>query len=177
MPGGAYRFVVRPTDVAHGHPVLVFDHADRLHLPLTIFAKVARAHVSRSTTFTYLHALLPFFAFLDEAARLGHPEWRWDTAPGAVRTALDAYLIAQHRCLVRTHRAGFQLVARTAETPSTLRVFLSAAKLFYRVMQAQGTYAFANPLQDALRTAVGRAAEAPEADDAWPPMPAGRLPS
>jgi len=158
MPGGAYRFVVRPTDVAHGHPVLVFDRTDRLHLPLTIFAKVARAHVSQSTTFTYLHALLPFFAFLDEAAGLGrHPEWRWDTAPEAVRTALDAYLIEQHRCLVRAHRAGFQLVARTAETPSTLRVFLSAAKLFYRVMQAQGTYAFANPLQDALRTAVGRA--------------------
>lgn len=38
-------------------------------------------------------------------------------------------------------------------------------------MQAQGTYAFANPLQDALRTAVGRAEEAPEADDAWPRMP------
>jgi hypothetical protein len=52
-------------------------------------AKVARSHVSRSTTFTYLHALLPFFAFLDEAAGLGHPEWRWDAAPGAVRTALD----------------------------------------------------------------------------------------
>lgn len=172
MPDGAYRFVVRPADVAHRHPVLVFDRADRLHLPLTIFAKVARAHVSPSTTFTYLHALLPFFAFLDEAARRGHPEWRWDTAPEAVRIALDAYLIEQHRCLVRTHRAGFQLVARTAETPSTLRVFLSAAKLFYRVMQGQGAYAFANPLQDALRTPVGRAEETPEADDAWPQMPA-----
>ena len=43
MPGRAYRFVIRPTDVAHGHPVLVFDRADRLHLPLTIFANVARA--------------------------------------------------------------------------------------------------------------------------------------
>jgi len=30
MPGGAYRFVVRPTDVAHGHPALVAAARDQL---------------------------------------------------------------------------------------------------------------------------------------------------
>jgi len=30
----AYTFVARPADAGHGHAVLVFDGAGRLHLPL-----------------------------------------------------------------------------------------------------------------------------------------------
>jgi len=45
--------------------VLVFDGADRLHLPLTTFAREATARLSASSVAVYLYALLPFFTFMD----------------------------------------------------------------------------------------------------------------
>ncbi|MBI4544731.1 MAG: integrase [Gemmatimonadetes bacterium] len=170
MNAGAYRFALRPAAVDHGHPVLVFDGGHRLHLPLTVFVKDARFHVSLSTSLSYLHALLPFFAFVDREA--GHGDGRqWGAPPADVRRLVEAYLACQHRCLVRPHRAGFQLVSLTAGTHSTIRVFLSALKLFYRVMHAQGAYAFTNPLQDSVRTLMTRAEESIDDDDGWPRMP------
>jgi len=171
MNGGAYRFALRPAAVDHGYPVLVFDGDDRLHLPLTVFTKEARSHVSISTSLTYLHALLPFFAFVDRELDRGRGDRRWDAPPADVCRIVEAYLVDQHRCLVRSHRAGFQLVSLTAGTRSTIRIFLSALKLFYRVMQMQGAYAFANPLEDPVRIATAGAEERFDSDDAWPRMP------
>jgi hypothetical protein len=61
----AYRFVPRPAGVGHGHPVIVFDSAGRLHLPLTTFAREGTKRLSPSSVKVYLYALLPFFAFLN----------------------------------------------------------------------------------------------------------------
>ena len=144
MGEGAYRFAIRPAAVAHAHPVLVFDHCDRLHLPLTQFAKDAHARVSTSTALAYVRSLLPFFTELD--TRGGSDGPRWNGPPAEVRRAVDDYLVRRLRCHVRAHRAGFQLVAITAGTRSTVRVFLSALKLFYRTMQTTGMYAFPHPL-------------------------------
>jgi integrase len=171
MNGGAYRFALRPVAVEHGCPVLVFDGDERLHLPLTVFAKEARFRVSLSTSLTYLHVLLPYFAFVDREVGAGRTDWRWDAPPADVCRVVEAYLVDEHRCLVRSHRAGFQLVSLTAGTRSTIRIFLSALKLFYRVMQTQEMYGFANPLEDSVRFATAGAEERVDGDDAWPRMP------
>jgi hypothetical protein len=169
MGEGTYRFVRRPAAVAHGHPVLVFDPHDRLHLPLTQFAKVAHTRVSPSSAFAYLHSLLPFFTELD--TRNGGDGSCWTRPPAEVRRAVDEYLVRRLGCHVRAHRAGFQLVAITAGTRSTVRVFLSALKLFYRTMQTAGAYPFLNPLEDRSTGTTTAADEGVAEDGAWPRMP------
>src|SRR5262245_36446801 len=91
MGEGAYRFAIRPAAVEHGHPVLVFDRHDRLHLPLTQFAKDARARVSMSTALAYVRSLLPFFTDLD--TRAGGDGSHWNRPPAEVRRAVDDYLV------------------------------------------------------------------------------------
>jgi hypothetical protein len=49
-----FRFVARPADAGHGHPVLVVDNADRLHLLLTTFAREATRRLSPSSVNVYL---------------------------------------------------------------------------------------------------------------------------
>ena len=169
MGEGAYRFAMRPAAVAHAHPVLVFDHCDRLHLPLTQFAKDAHARVSTSTALAYVRSLLPFFTELD--TRGGGDGPRWNGPPAEVRRAVDDYLVRRLRCQVRAHRAGFQLVAITAGTRSTVRVFLSALKLFYRTMQTTGAYAFPHPLVDPVTGTAAQVDERLDGDGAWPRMP------
>lgn len=151
---GAYRFAVRPPDVSHNHPFLVFDRQDRLHLPLTIFAKEAVTQVADATARTYLHAILPFFAYLELDEWQVRAGIHWDSSPELVRQAVNDYLVQRLRCKVREHRLGFQLVAITAGTRSTIRVFLSALKLFYQVMRRRDYYSFPNPLVDTVSTAI-----------------------
>jgi integrase len=169
MGEGAYRFAIRPAAVAHAHPVLVFDPRDRLHLPLTQFAKAAHAHLSSSTALAYLRSLLPFFTELD--TRAGDDGARWNRPPAEVRPAVDDYLVRRLGCHVRAHRAGFQLVTITAGRPSTVRVFLSALKLFYRTMQTTGVYPFPNPLEDRATGTTAPLDEGLAEDGAWPRMP------
>jgi integrase len=168
MGEGAYRFAIRPAAVEHGHRVLVFDRHDRLHLPLTQFAKDAHARVATSTALEYLRSLLQFFTDLD-TRRGGDGSW-WKSPPAEVRRDVDDYLVRRLRCHVRAHRAGFQLVAITAGTRSTVRVFLSALKLFYRTMHSTGAYAFPNPLVEPV---TGTAVQIDEGldDGTWPRMP------
>lgn len=97
----------------HGHPVLVFDYRNQLHVSLTVFAKEAKACLADGTDRTYLNAILPFFTFLEA------DEWQI-----------------------------------TAGTKSTVRVFLSGLKLFYRLAQEAGYYAYSNPLVDSVAAAV-----------------------
>jgi integrase len=169
MGEGAYRFAIRPAGVAHAHPVLVFDPHDRLHLPLTQFAKDAQSRVSTSTALAYLRSLLPFFTDLDTRGGGNGP--RWNRPPAELRQAVDDYLVRRLRCHVRAHRAGFQLVAITAGTRSTVRVFLSALKLFYRTMQTTGAYPFPNPLEDRVTGTTAPIDERLDEDGGWPRMP------
>src|SRR5437870_2579169 len=64
MARSSYWFAPRPPDVTHHHPFLVFDLQDRLHFHLTVYEKEAVACLSRSSAQTYLHAILPWFAYL-----------------------------------------------------------------------------------------------------------------
>jgi hypothetical protein len=60
-----YRIVRRPPDTRHGYPVIVFDRNNKIHLPLTVFAKEALAATSQGTANTYLNTILPFFSWLE----------------------------------------------------------------------------------------------------------------
>lgn len=172
--GAAYRFKSRPTNSPHRHPVLVFDGESRLHLPLTVFAKSAFSDLAAATARVYLYALLPFFDFLDTDVWQVRSGRKWDSEPEEVRKAVDDYLVQRLRCKVREHRLGFQLVVITAGTHSHIHCFLSAIKMFYRVMCHTRSYAYGNPLIDVKTVAaIATSQEVIEGDsrNMPPPMP------
>ncbi len=153
----SYWFTARPKTVEHQHPFLVFDGHDRLHLPLTTFAKEACARVSLKTVQTYLYSLQPFFSWLDTdmwQVRAGHS---WQAPPQQVRRAVDDYLVSQLQCKVLPHQEGWKYVAITVGTRSTLRIFLAALKMFYQIMRQRELYIFTNPLVDSMSATIAAA--------------------
>ena len=149
-----YWLAPRPKTVEHQHPFLVFDDHDRLHMPLTIFAKEACTRVSPKTVQTYLYSILPFFGWLDSDVWQQRAGVTWDAAPLQVRRAIDDYLTQKLRCQVQPHHQGWKFIAITVGTRSTLRIFLAALKMFYQVMHERGTYEFANPLVDSMSATI-----------------------
>jgi len=150
----SYWFAPRPKGVEHQHPFLVFDGNDHLHLPLTIFGKEASDRLSPKTVQTYLHAVLPFFAWLDTDVWQLRAGNKWDAPSRQVRQAIEDYLVSKLQCKVQPHHQGWKFVAITSGTRSTLRVFLSALKLFYQCMVARGSYLFLNPLVEPISATV-----------------------
>lgn len=171
MSRETYWYAPRPVDAQHKHPFLVFDGQDRLHFHLTAYAKEAVARLSSSTAQTYLHAILPFFAYLE------NDEWQiqaghcWDAEPDLVRLAVRDYLVGYLRCKVREHRLGFHLVAITSGTKSTVRIFLASLRLFYSVMILYGYYCYGNPLQDRLSSLLTHLENNQISQDEPPQMP------
>lgn len=171
MSRGKFWSASRPPGSAHGHPVLVFDPQDQLHLPLTVFAKALAGQLSAGRGRTYLAALLPFFTYLalDEwQVRAGR---RWDASPAVVRQAVEDYLGQRLGCTVRSHRLGFRVASPTAATRGTVRVFLAALKAFYRVQREHGGYPFPNPLLDTVADGLVEDEEPWEGDRHFPRMP------
>jgi integrase len=167
----AYWFVPRPKEVEHHHPFLVFDGNGNLHLPLTIFGKEASHRLSPKTVQTYLHAILPFFSWLDSDVWQTRSGNTWNATPSQVRQAVEDYLVQKLQCQVQPHRQGWKFVALTAGTRSTLRVFLSALNLFYEIMVARGSYPFLNPLIEPIAATVGAIEARLEQEDEAPRMP------
>ncbi len=167
----SYWFAPRPKGVEHQHPFLVFDSNDRLHLPLTIFGKEASDRLSPKTAQTYLHAVLPFFAWLDTDVWQLRAGNRWNAPSRQVRQAIEDYLVSKLQCKVQPHHQGWQFVAITSGTRSTLRVFLSALKLFYQCMVARGFYPFLNPLVEPISAMAATVEARLEHEDGYPKMP------
>ena len=139
--------IVTRTSVGR-HPVLVFDRRNELHFPLTLFAGEAVKRLSSGTARLYLHVLIPFFDWLEIDRSEGSAQLDWDSPPELIRQEIDNYLVERLKCKVKEHHAGFQLVRLTDGTRTTVRVFLSALKLFYRIMRVQDRYPHMNPLLD-----------------------------
>jgi integrase len=166
-----YWFVSRPPTAEHRHPFLVFDSSDHLHFPLTVFAKEASHRLSPKTVQTYLHAVLPYFAWVDSdpwQIRAGN---RWDASPRQVRHAVEDYLVQKLQCKVQPRHQGWKYVAITAGTRSTLCVFLSALKLFYQIMIARHLYSFLNPLIEPISATVAVLKKQQEQQSDLPKMP------
>ena len=150
----SYWFTARPESVEHQHPFLVFDSQDRMHLPLTRFAKEVRSRLDPKTVPTYLYALCPYFTWLDTnvwQVRMGQT---WDSPPTQVRRSIDDYLTQKVQCQILPQRQGWKYVKITTGTKSTLRIFLAALKLFYQVMREREMYSFANPLVDSTHVTI-----------------------
>jgi integrase len=145
-----YWVAKRPNAPSHQHPLLVFDGKNRLHVPLTVFAKATVDRLSKGTARTYLNAILPYFTWLDTDVWQREAERQWTDLPQQVRYSVQSYLLQRLRCKVREHRMGFNLVALTEDTHSTVRVFLSGLKLFYRIMAEHRYYTYPNPLVDSF---------------------------
>ena len=171
MARETYRFVPRPANTEHQHPYLVFDGQDRLHFHLTVFAKEVTTQLSTGTARSYLYAILPFFSFLDTDPWQQRVLCCWDAPPKAVRTVIDDYLVQHQRCKIRQHRQGFQLVAITQGTRSTVRVFLSSLKFFYHIMKQRGYYSFPNPLVDPVSALHAIMEDESEELSEYPRMP------
>ncbi len=174
IASGTYHFEQRSKEVSHGHPVLVFDRQNRLHLALTVFVKAAVAQLSISTVRVYLYAILPYFTFLEVDEWQVRAGRRWDINPEEVRYAVNDYLAQSLSCKVREHKFGFQLVTITKASHRTVSTFLSGIKLFYRVMQREGYYSYNNPLIDTSASVAIAAAEilSSDNDEPFPQMPA-----
>lgn len=163
MTPARYRFRVRPADTAHGYPYLVFDTHQRLHRPLTDFARDADLGHAAGTVAGYLHALLPWFTWLDGTGIA------WTSPPAPLRQAIARYLLHHLHCKVLIHPLGFQQVALTNTSSSGGRSFLAALHLFYRWASRTSAYPFPHPLLDLRQD---QAAGAPIDPLDWPAMPA-----
>jgi integrase len=150
----SYWFATRPKDVEHHHLYLVFDCQDHLHLPLTVFGKEADQRLSPKTVQTYLYAILPWFTYLDSDLWQTRAGNTWNAPPKQVRQALEDYLVSKLRCKVQPHQSGWRYVTLTTGTQHSLRIFLSALKLFYQVMIARGSYLFLNPMIEPISATV-----------------------
>ena len=62
------------------------------------------------------------------------------------RRQVADHLRGRLKCKVRPHRLGIEVVSLTDGSASSVRIFLSAAKLFYRVMYESRMYPDKNPL-------------------------------
>lgn len=164
-----YRMVARPLDTDHGHPFLVYDCHKQLHFPLTRFGKLALKFGTIPTVRGYLYALLPYFTWLDTDSQQIRSQRHWQQPPDQVRCAVDDYLTQHMQCQIQEHTLGFQLVRRTAKTPSQIRTFLIALKCFYKLMKRNQYYPCLNPLTEPSAEIL--AALEVERDDLPPRMP------
>ena len=142
-----------------------------LHFPLTVFASEAARRSSSSTARLYLNALIPFFDSLDADESDGAVHQTWEDPPEAIRQAVEDYLVERLKCKAREHHAGFQLVSLADGARTTVRVFLSALKLFYQVMYSENRYSHANPLVDGPSAMLAEVEERIRGDDALPRIP------
>ena len=90
-------------------------------------------------------ALLPYFSFLETDPWRQQRQDRWNSPPESVREAVRDYLLQKLHCKVRRYGI-YEMVRLSAQSPSTVRVFLSALKRFYSSALLAGEYAYVHPL-------------------------------
>jgi integrase len=143
----AFHAVPRPQGVTSRYPLVVVDGAGRPHLPLTRFYDLALQGLSDGAARTYLNVLLPYFTYLVTDDWRRHRDDRWDSPPEAVQQSVRDYLVYRLACKVRW-RETYEQVSLTARSPSSVRIFLSALKLFYQAMRRIKCYRYPHPLLD-----------------------------
>lgn len=166
----SFRIVTRKKN-DYKDSILVFGSDEYLHFPLTTFASEALKRFGIGTTRTYVNAITPFFRWLETDEWQQQAVRHWDDASDQVRIAIQDYLIGTLKCKMKEHGAGFQLVYLTDGTRSTVRVFLSALKLFYRVMHSKEMYKYDDPLVDGISKSLSEIEDRIIQSDATPQMP------
>ncbi len=140
-----FHIVRRPEGIVNQFEHVVVDGRGYPHLALTRCYQQFRQELSEGSAHTYLMALLPYFSFLETDRWRQQRQDRWDSSPESIRESVRDYLLQQLRCKVRRY-GMYEIVALSAQSPSTVRVFLSALKRFYFSVLLAGEYPHAHPL-------------------------------
>src|SRR6266700_1352349 len=142
-----FHVVRKPEGVVSQFEQVVVDGKGYPHLALTRCYQQFRQELSDGAAHTYLMALLPYFSFLETDHWRRQRQDRWDSSPESVRESVRDYLLQKLHCKVR--RCGmYEMVRLSAQSPSTVRVFLSALKRFYSCAKFSGLYEHAHPLSN-----------------------------
>src|SRR6266571_2517722 len=140
-----FHIVQRPEGIVSQFELVVVDGKGHPHLALTRCYQQLRQELSDGTARTYLMALLPYFSFLETDHWRQQRQDRWDSPPESIRESVRDYLLQQLHCKVRRY-GMYEMVALSAQSPSTVRVFLSALKRFYSSALFASEYPHAHPL-------------------------------
>jgi integrase len=140
-----FHIVRRPEGIVSQFERVVVDGQGHPHLALTRLYQQFRQELSDGTAHTYLQALLPYFSFLETDHWRRLRQDRWDSPPESVRESVRDYLLTRLHCKVRRY-GMYEMVRLSAQSPSTVRVFLSALKRFYFCAKFSGLYGHAHPL-------------------------------
>ena len=142
-----FHIVRRPEGIVSQFERIVVDGQGHPHLALTRLYQQLHQELSDGTANTYLMALLPYFSFLETDHWRQQRQDHWDGPPESIREAVRDYLLQQLHCKVRRY-GMYEMVRLSAQSPSTVRVFLSALKRFYSCARFSGLYAHAHPLSN-----------------------------
>src|SRR5579875_3182815 len=134
-----FQVIQRPPGFISQYSRMVVDECGRPHLPLTTFDQWLQQGFSDGTARTYLNVLLPYFTYLATDSWRQRRGDRWDSAPEAIQESVRDYLVHHLHCKVRP-QTTYAVVFQTVQSPSTVRIFLSALKKFYSVAQQEGRY-------------------------------------
>ena len=140
-----FHLVRRPKGIVSPFERIVVDGQGHPHLALTQLYQQLRQELSDGTAHTYLQALLPYFSFLEADPWRKQRQDRWDSPPESIRESVRDYLLKQLHCKVRRY-GMYEVVKLSAQSPSTVRVFLSALKRFYASAIFTDEYPYVHPL-------------------------------
>ncbi len=140
-----FHVVRRPEGIVSQFEFVVVSGNGYPHLALTRCYQQFLQELCDGTAHTYLMALLPYFSFLETDHWRQQRQDHWDSPPESVRESVRDYLLQKLHCKVRRH-GMYELVALSAQSPSTVRVFLSALKRFYFTALFAGSYLHIHPL-------------------------------
>lgn len=146
---GPFRIVKRSAEIISRYAAIVVDGEGKPHQVLTMFYHEVSQGFADGTARTYLNTLLPYFSYLATDQWRRHRQDQWDSPPESVRESVRDYLVEHLHCKAQS-RETYQLVSLTVNSPSTVRVFLSALKQFYSVARRLGWYPHPHPLTDPI---------------------------
>jgi len=144
-----FHMVRKPEGIVSQFERIVVDGQGHPHLALTRLYQQLCQELSDGTAHTYLQALLPYFSFLEADPWRKQRQDRWDSAPESIRESVRDYLLKQLHCKVRRY-GMYEMVKLSAQSPSTVRVFLSALKRFYSSAIFTDEYPHAHPLTNPI---------------------------
>jgi integrase len=140
-----FHFVRKPEGIVSQFERIVVNGQGHPHLALTRLYQQLRQELSDGSAHTYLQALLPYFSFLEADPWRKQRQDRWDSPPESIRESVRDYLLKQLHCKVRRY-GMYEVVKLSAQSPSTVRVFLSALKRFYASAIFTDEYPYVHPL-------------------------------
>jgi integrase len=142
-----FHLVARPPGITTPFTHVVVDTQGMPHLPLTEFFHDLQKGHGDTTARTYLNILLPYFTYLQMDAWCQERDTAWEQPPEEVQVVVEEYLRERLGCKIQPHDT-YATVQLTAQSPSTVKLFLAALKQFYTYARRVHAYLYEHPLID-----------------------------